>query len=227
MGNFGDVRNRRGEGPVRIIEIDRGVEALEGDKMECYCAITRRVHASVKHWNDEGVDLWETMLEITIQAACEAAPSARPFNILPYIATGGALTVYTSYSKTFCNKGCECDLSLPGGGSRTRSETCIGAMTLFTTNLTIDGPPKPLPEWASLLTDAGKGTQQDWDGAIAHSIAKEQGGQALYPPSKRKEKDKLGMGPYYESGHPECFSLEGKSCCESGDSGFGKETSLD
>jgi hypothetical protein len=228
MGNFGDVRNRRGEGPVRISRINRGMEALEGDKMECYCAIQRSVNAHVEQWTEDGVAYWKTFLEILISAACEPAPSARPYTPLPTILKDSSvgITIYNSFKETFCNKGCKCDLDLGGGSTLPRSITCIKSMLQIDTNfITGAATPKPLPEWASLLV--GLDGPQDWEGVVAHSIAKEQGGQAIYPPSPRKEKDELGMGPYDESGHPLCSSLEGKECCDSHASQLGKETSLD
>mgnify|MGYP000498162713 CR=1 FL=1 len=265
MGNFGDVRNRRGDGPVRISRINTGKIAAQSD-LRCWCAVTRSVNASVKHYNDEGVDYWQTFLDITIQAACKSAADQQPFELPPFLGQEEGFTAYTSFKETYCNKKCKCDLNLPGGISTSRSSACIGGMTIIDTNLTINESSDPststisqspaqMPEWASVLTQAGEwhettardraGPQRDrpsWASPtpppspnpymekLAEEIAKEQGGQTEFPPAPKKTEDKLGMGPYDKSGHPYCLpgAIEGKGCCDSPASQFGEEsTSLD
>jgi hypothetical protein len=166
MGNFGDVRNRRGEGPVRISRINTGKIAAQSD-LKCWCAVSRRVDAHVEHWTEDGIDYWKTFLDIQITTACKAAADQKPFELPPFLAQEGGFTAYTSYKETYCNKKCKCDLNLGDGISMTRMPACIGSMTIINTNLTINESSDPststiskspaqIPKWASVLTQAGE-----------------------------------------------------------------------
>jgi len=216
MSNFGVNRNRADQDSVRIVKSNTNSDNLKLSAEKCYCFISRSVNASIKKLNSNGVDHWETFLDINIVASCDSGDERDHQHITH--SADGTISFFHSFKKTRCEKECTCDLVIDENTTVSKTSVCVGGLTEMKTSLSINRTPDTKPEWAATMEEAGSVVGPYWETKVAEDIAKAQGGWREWSPSGaliHTTRDRLGFAPYDSKGHPYCSSLKKKGCCES------------